>query len=550
MAPKGGRLLLALSMFVMGGCGIIYEYVLSVLGNNLIGSRYEEILIIIGIMLFAMGMGSVLQERLREHLIDRFLLLQVALGFVGGIAPLGVYAVYTVSESFHVVLYGAALAIGGLIGMEIPILIRINKEYVPELRVNLSNILSLDYIGSLAGSLVFVFVLLTTVSLGRIGFILGLTNTAIAVIGLVVFRAQVQRPRLVTYTAALSALVLGFGCFLADDWSKVIEQRYYKIPIVFSQTSQYQHILLLKRGAELRLYLNQHTQFVSTDEVVYHEMLVHPALALAPSRKRVLILGGGDGLALREVLKYPDVESVTLVDIDPAMIRMAASQPDMVRLNQGSIKNARVTTVIPDVAPASLKTEQLRAASERRTSWKQESAEPVAEVEVAVLDADRYLAKVDDTFDVAILDFPDANRIEISKLFSRDFYTELRQRLSDRAVVAVQSSSVSNAKLMFLCIGETLRAARFAVVPYSATVPSFEGLWGFHLASPHGTSAELLAAMRSLSQIPAPTRYATPELIAASTVFGKGMLDSDTPIEPNSKMNPVLVRYSRASWNR
>ena len=549
MTPRGGRLLIALSMFVMGACGIIYEYVLSVLGNNLIGSRYEEILIIIGIMLFAMGMGSVLQERLVDNLIDKFLLLEIALGFAGGIAPMAVYAMYTVSESFQVVLYGSALLIGGLIGMEIPVLIRINKEYAPELKANLSSILSMDYVGALAGSLVFVFVLLTHVSLGRIGFILGLTNTAIAVLGLVVFRAQVKRQRLVTYSAALSTLVLGTGFFTADDWSRLIEQRYYRNPVVFSETSQYQHIVLVKRFEDLRLYLNQHTQFVSADEAIYHELLVHPAMALAASRRRVLILGGGDGLALREVLKHSDVEAVTLVDIDPAVIRMAATEPNLVALNEHSIADARVTTVIPDMSSATPEYEDIHARSEHRTSWQEENKAPVARVQVLIVDADRFLAKVAGTFDVAILDFPDASRPEVAKLFSRDFYMALRARLSEDALVAVQSTSVSHAKLMFLCIGETLRAAGFSAVPYHGAVPSFSGEWGFHLASPHpGREAELLAAMRAAPKVQVSTHYLTPEVIAASTVFGKEMLVSDEPIEANTKMNPVLVRYSRESW--
>ncbi len=155
VSGRTARILLASSMLVMGACGIIYEYVLSVLGNYLIGSSHEEIFIIIGVMMFAMGVGSFAQRVLTRNLVDAFLILEVVLGVVGGFAASAVYATFSVSESYRVVLYGFVFLIGAFIGMEIPILIRINREYAASLRTNLSEILSMDYLGSLLGALLF-----------------------------------------------------------------------------------------------------------------------------------------------------------------------------------------------------------------------------------------------------------------------------------------------------------------------------------------------------------------------------------------------------------
>lgn len=534
-------------MFVMGACGIIYEYVLSVVANYLIGSNFEEMFLIIGMMMFAMGLGSMMQQRLEKNLVDRFLLIEIVLGLVGGAAPMVVYGIFAVSESFSVFLYFFAINIGVLIGMEIPILIRINKEYVKQLRINLSEILSMDYVGSLVGAILFVYVLLTHVTIARIGFILGLFNIAIAIVGLVVFRTVVKRPRVLTFAAAAAATILGIGVINADDWSAAAEQRYLKDPIVFRETTQYQNIILTRRADGLiRLFLNRHLQFCSADEKIYHELLVHPAMSMAPSRASVLILGGGDGLALREVLRYDDVESVTLVDIDPAMVRFASTEPHMVRINHNAFGDARVRHVTGPVESDGEK-QQVGLVGLRRTQLNHLEFHPTAEVDVATLDAAAFLPDAAGSFDVAFLDFPDPSSVPLAKLFSKDMYLELRRKLKPGAIIAVQSTSPFQAKNVFLCIGETLRAAGFAAVPYHHVVPSMSE-WGFHLASIGAEESVLLDKMRNIDNLIDTTEFVTPEVIASSTVFGKGWLTPDFQIEPNSKMHPVILQYFRHAW--
>ena len=234
------------------------------------------------------------------------------------------------------------LLIGTFIGMEIPLLIRINRRYAQNLRGNLSQILSMDYIGSLTGALVFTYVLLTRVSLARIGFFLGATNIAVALLGLYAFRGLIERPARLLGVALVALGSIVTGLIWADDWTQAFEQRYFADPIVYRETTKYQHIVMTRSGQRVNLYLNGHLQFSSDDEHIYHELLVHPPMLLAKRKARVLVLGGGDGLAVREVLKHPQVREVTLVDIDAAMIRLAKTHPELVRLNNGALKDARV----------------------------------------------------------------------------------------------------------------------------------------------------------------------------------------------------------------
>lgn len=535
-------------MFVMGACGIVYEYVLSVLGNYLIGSSHEEIFIVIGLMMFAMGIGSGLQGQIRNRLFEAFLGLEIALGVVGAWAAIMVYLMHAVSESYRIALYGFALLIGTFIGMEIPLLIRINRQYAQDLRGNLSQILSMDYIGSLTGALVFTYVLLTKVSLAKIGFILGATNIAVALVGLYAFRASLERPRRLVAVALVALASIALGLIYADDWTRTFEQRYFADPIIHRETTKYQHIVITKRDKTVNLYLNGHLQFSSDDEHIYHETLVHPPMLLAPKVARVLVLGGGDGLAVREVLKHPGVEEVTLVDIDAAMIRLAQQHPQLVRLNKGSLGSARVRTHVPELSSAERKL-QVRLKSERSVSRFQGPGEPVATVEVAVGDADRLLRALPGPYDVVIIDFPDPSRLEIAKLYTRGFYRRLSKLLAPGAVISTQATSPFHAKTVFLCIGETLRAEGFAAVPYHENVPRF-GEWGFYVARLGGASELLRAQMRSLDRLSKiPTRYLTAEVLDASTRFGKGWLTPKVQLEPNTRMRPVVLTYYRDAWS-
>ena len=543
---RHARRVIAFSIFVMGGCGLVYEYTLGVLGNHLLGSSHQQIFVIIGIMMFAMGAGAALQSRFRSHLVDWFVGLELLLGFIGGTATLLVYTAFIFLPSYQVVLFGVAFLIGLLIGLEIPLAIRLNEEYTRTLSINLSDILGMDYLGALIGALLFAYVLLSKFALTSIGIALGLVNTSVALGVLLYFWPLTVHRRSLAAGCVLSILLLASCLVLHRDWVARLEQRCFADPIIHSETSVYQHLVLTKRGERLQLFLNGKLQFSSSDEHIYHELLVHPAMSVAPRRDRVLILGGGDGLALREVLRYDDVRHVTLVDIDPAVTRLAREHEELVRLNQGALLDARV-----DVRPASGVEAgpevDVRAPTHLAQKLIDDTEYELARVRLVHVDADLFVRELGDRYDVLILDFPDPSIVEIAKLFSVGFYRALAERASPEALVAVQASSPWFARRAFLCIGETLRRAGFAVVPYHENVPSF-GEWGWYLATPVADDSRtdgtaLRRRIESLEEIAVPTRHLTPELLHAATHFGREWLESDEPIEANTRLRPVLFEY-------
>jgi spermidine synthase len=518
------RLVLAASMFVMGAAGMVYEYALSVLGNNLMGSSHEQIFVIIGLMMFAMGVGASVQRRITGSILDKFLWVELALGLIGGSSCMLVFTAYGFTPAYEVVLYGVALVIGLLVGFEVPMLIRINEDYSNTLRSNLGEILSMDYVGSLLGALLFAFVLLSRVPLAQISLAMGLVSTGIAAFGLVYFWPLVKRPRAIGAACVVCAGVLGAGLAASESWVSSVEQRTYEDPIVYRHTSVYQHVAMTRRGDRTRLYINGHLQFSSTDEAVYHELLVHPAMLAAGRAERVLVLGGGDGLPVREVLKWPGVREVVLVDIDPAMTRLAAEHPAMIELNRGALHDARVSVLeAGGLSPGEPMTVE-RPSRLVAEFWSDE-AFPVADVRVLHLDADLFLRELGEgeTFDVVICDFPDPREVALAKLYSVGFYRHLRARLAPGGFVAVQSSSPWHAPEVFRSIGLTLETAGFEILPYHHNVPSF-GEWGWHLAwADRGVRAsDVMAGLARADGAGVEMEYVTPGVLAGAFSFGEG----------------------------
>ena len=543
---RHARKVLAASMFVMGACGIAYEYTLGALGNNLMGSSHEQIFVVIGLMMFAMGLGATLQKNISGDLVDKFLLVEILLGLTGGVSALAIYLAYVHSTSYMLLLWGFALGIGILIGLEIPLLIRINREYSASLKTNLSEILSMDYVGALVGALLFTFVLFANLSVNQIAVVLGCANLLLALLGLAYFRPLLRHFRKLLLLSCAGAALLGCLLALSEDWRVSLEQRTYHDPIIYSHTSRYQHIVMTRRNDRLSLFINGHLQFNSRDERIYHEMLVHVPFAVASSRARVLILGGGDGLALREVLKYDAVRRVDLVDIDPAMTDLAATHPDLVRLNRGALLDGRVT-LRPALGVSDGDVQTVSRPSKLAPSLLSDTVYPQARVRVYNLDADLFVRSLQGPYDLVIIDFPDPKSVGTAKLYSLDFYRRLARQLGPAGLVAVQSTSPYHSREMFLCIGKTLRAAGYRALPYRQNVPSF-GEWGWHLAWLHqATESDMKERLEGLTSIGAPTGYLTAALVSNATAFGKAWLD-DTHIEVNTKFRPAILHYHRQSW--
>ena len=543
---RHARKVLAASMFVMGACGIAYEYTLGALGNNLMGSSHEQIFVVIGLMMFAMGLGATLQKNISGDLVDKFLLVEILLGLTGGVSALLIYLAYVYSSSYMLLLWGFSLGIGILIGLEIPLLIRINREYSASLKTNLSEILSMDYVGSLAGALLFTFVLFANLSINQIAVALGCANLLLALLGLAYFRPLLRHFKKLLLLSCAGMAILGCLLALSEDWRVSLEQRTYGDPIIYSHTSRYQHIVMTRRNDRLSLFINGHLQFNSQDERIYHEMLVHVPFSVAPSRARVLILGGGDGLALREVLKYDAVRRVDLVDIDPAMTDLAATHPDLVGLNRGALLDNRVT-LRPALGVSEGDVQTISRPSKLASSLLSDTLYPQARVRVFNLDADLFVRSLQGPYDLVIIDFPDPKSVGTAKLYSLDFYRMLARQLGPTGLVAVQSTSPYHSREMFLCIGKTLRAAGYQALPYRQNVPSF-GEWGWHLAWLHQTTAsDMKERLEGLTSIGVPTGYLTAALLSNASEFGKGWLD-DAHIEINTKFRPAILQYHRQSW--
>jgi spermidine synthase len=542
--------ILAATMFVTGFTGFVFECILSTVATYVLGNSVEQFSITIGLMLACMGLGSFAQQYVKARRpILPFVGVELLLVTIGGFAPVAMYAAFGFFEHhFQLIQYAIAGAIGFLIGSEVPFATRINEDFrgVP-LPNNLASIFLWDYLGGFIGAVIFTKFLMPRVPLTEMSFLLGGVVLAIALLNYMYF---MDVKRLTHYAAfALVALALGYGYSQNRRWNVALEQRLYADRIIYATTTPYQRIVLQHNDTknEYRLTLNGGLQFSSLDEARYHEFLVHVPMAFARGRIKVLVLGGGDGLGLREILKYPNVESVTLVDLDPMMTRFAATHPVMTTLNHGSFADARVAVLRSGgVAEGSghLVTGEELHPHARRVAPDEVA---VAEVSVINIDADKFLREVQDVYDVVIVDFPDPRSIELCKLYSKEFYLKLRRVLATHGVAAIQSTSVYYSREAYLMVGRTLEDAGFSVLRYHHDVPSF-GDWGWHLVwKDDRTVDQMKQDLHSLRALAVHTEYVTPELVATATDFGKGVLTT-TDHHINTLMEPRLLDVYLRSW--
>ena len=547
-------ILLASSMFLTGASGYLSEILLSTVSTYILGNSVEQFTVIIALMLLMMGAGTYMQRFISDsRLIEKFILIEIALALLVGFAPIAIYAAFgVVPHYFHLVQYTFIISIGFLVGFEIPVVLRINQSYARSLGSNIATTYAFDYIGACVAGFIFVYWLLKTLPLTEISFIFAAANFIVAVATFAYFWTQgkVERPWLAAVVVVVTIAALGFGYSQNRGWNQDLEQRLYRDKIVFSETTRYQRLVVTRNREldEYRFYINGNLQFSSLDERIYHEHLVHPAMALVADHRKVLVLGGGDGLALREVLKYGDVESVTVVDLDPDVVRLFSGDPLLSRLNDSAFADARVATLATDALSPQDGSVTVYQRTELPKSARRPETRPIADVTVFNVDADRFLDRVTGRWDVVFIDLPDPNSIELAKLYSKEFYLKLQGVLEPGAVVALQSTSPYHAKEAFLAIVRTLRAAGFHAVPYHDNVPSF-GEWGWVLASRHYNDADAVRLiLEGIDSFPVPTEYLTPEASMRSFVFGKGWLQSDNT-DISTLMRPrVLDYYLHDAW--
>ncbi len=305
------------AIFATGFSGIVAEYLLSTLASYFLGDSTIQWALIVSTMMFSMGLGSRISKYFKDNLLQKFLILESVLSLVVAFVSLAVFVVSGYSQYLALFIYTCSISIGVLIGMEIPLVTRINQEY-EDLRVNISNVLENDYYGSLLGGVFFAFIGIPFLGLNYTPFVLGIVNFSVAVVVFILLNKNITKTfrKLFVFVSLLVSFTLIVGIVYAKPIIKYTEQKRYKDKVVFAKQTKYQRIVITQWKNDFWLYLNGNEQLCSMDEVMYHEPLVHPAMSLHHNPKNILIMGGGDGCAAREILKYPTVKDITLVDLD------------------------------------------------------------------------------------------------------------------------------------------------------------------------------------------------------------------------------------------
>ncbi|MBV8760731.1 MAG: polyamine aminopropyltransferase [Deltaproteobacteria bacterium] len=493
---------LYLNVFVVAICGLVYELLAGTLGSYLLGDSVTQFSLVIGLYLSAMGGGAWLSRRIERDLARKFIEIELAVAIVGGFSAPVLFLAFGSVVHFQVVLLGFVVAIGVLVGLELPILMRLLEGQVA-FKDLVSRVLTFDYIGALAAALMFPLVLVPKLGLVRSSLIMGVANAGVGLWGTWLLGSRIRGLTGLRARGAIVLVVLLAGVGFSEHFTTWAEDEMYADPVVFTETTPYQRIVVTHGRAGFQLFLNGNLQFSSSDEYRYHEALVHPVMmATDAPPKRILILGGGDGLALREVLAHSSVEQVTLVDLDPAMTSLAKKFPALGELNRHSFQDHRVTVINDD----------------------------------AMVWLDEHPGR----WDVIIVDFPDPNTFALGKLYTKLFYKRVAARLSPGGAAVVQATSPLFARKSYWCIVETMRAAGLSVQPYQVTVPSF-GVWGYALAR--------RVPFQPPTRVPnVALRFLNEQALAAMFVMPVDM--SPVPVEVNQLDNQALVRYYEREWRK
>ena len=490
--------LILISVFIIATCSLIYELLAGTLASYLLGDSVLQFSTVIGSYMFALGVGAWLSKYIEDKVGERFVQLEIALGLVGGLSATLLFLMFGASTTgaFRFLLYAIVLIVGTLSGFEVPLLLRLLQDRV-EFKDLVSQVLTLDYIGSLLASVLFPLILVPHLGLVRTSCLFGLVNLIVAVLFLRIFKVDPRRHFSLTLQAAVCFVILVATFVFAGRITSYSEEALYADNIIIAKQSPYQRLIVTRKSDDIRLYLNNNLQFSSKDEYRYHEALVHPAITACPHPKEVLVLGGGDGMAVREILRHPEVEHITLVDLDPLMTKLFTDHELLANLNEHSFSSPKVT-VIND-------------------------------------DAFIWLSRQDKKFDVAIVDFPDPSNFSVGKLYSTTFYRILKAHLNPEGSAAVQCTSPMFARQSFWCIVHTIKSVGFAARPYHIYVPSF-GEWGYCL----------------LTHKPVPTpscsapKFLTDKITLAMFDFPEDL--KDIPAKVNYLHDQALVRYYDREW--
>ena len=466
---KKKNFFLLLSIFVIANCGIIYELIAGAVSSYLLGNSIMQFSIVIGLFMSSMGLGSFLSRFIsRKRLVATFAAIEIILGIVGGFSALILMTAFSVVDNYEPFLFIISVLIGAFIGLEIPLVIRILKN-ISSLKIAVSNIMTADYIGALFASLLFPLLLLPQLGMIKTALFFGLLNVTVGGMIIFIFSDMLPKKSLLFLTSLIGFTALCAAFIFESKLTGILEKDLYKDEIIYSKTTPYQRIVITSHNGIISLFLNGSIQFCSKDEHRYHESLVHPAMTAINKKDHILLLGGGDGMAVRELLKYSEIKTITLVDLDPAVTTLFKTKKSLRTLNNDSLNNKKVSIISQDAFKY-----------------------------IENLKSEKY-------YNLIIIDLPDPHGIELSKLYSKKFYTMLMSKISADGAIITQATSPVFAREAFWCINNTiaevnspyLENSKVTTLPYHAYIPSL-GEWGFILASPQKIKKDKITINKTL----------------------------------------------------
>jgi len=548
--------LLILTMAVLAGCGLIYEYLLSHYAGRVLGVMESTIYTMIGLMIVSMGLGAFAARKVRCA-FNGFVYLELIIALLGSSAILIIGGLIAITQILPTIIadtfllppdmtphggifkllnviafnspYFFGVILGFFIGMEIPLIARIREDiHGQHLANNLGTIYGADYIGAGIGAAIWVLFLLS-IDISKAAAITASLNLIAGSFFILRYWQKLTWRKTFVSLHLILALIIILLFNLGNQWLNQMNSLLYLDKVVYSTKTRYQQLTFTERHMGINadttqhniinFYLNGRLQFSSIDEHIYHDYLVAPVLAGSARHDNILIIGGGDGLALRDVLNYAP-KSVTLIDLDSELINVFQTPSKHLP--------TRLTKQIKNINKNSLQDKR-----------------------VNIVRADAFIAinnllNAKKVFDAIIVDLPDPSHPDLNKLYSVNFYARLKQLLSGDGLIAIQSTSPYHAKSSFISIGKTLSAANFLhVQQYHDNVPSF-GEWGWTIAAKMGASP--LNRLNQLDGLPIQHSWLNLETLKAAFIFPNNFYKDKEKIPVNILGTHTLYQLHQKAW--
>lgn len=536
---------------ILAGCGIIYEYLLSHYAGRVLGLMEHAIFTMIGVMIVSMGVGALIAKKIKDATFS-FVVIELCIAIIGSISIILIASVMALSSEFPKILaanYGLpsdlipvggviktlaqmtevfpfviGFILGALVGMEIPLIARIREDvYASRIEHNTGTVYGVDYLGAGIGAAIFIIFLLN-IAPARAAIWVAYANLFVGFAFLALRWKQIKFAKILLGLHIVVGVSLVFLLQNVGRLNAELEDILYKDEVIFSQDTDFQHLTLTQKqigsGEPIyNLFINGRSQFCSCDEALYHAMLINPPIMAAARHQNILLIGGGDGLAIRDILKWQP-QQIDVLELDQKMVALFSEPVEqdgvvinqaLLTLNQNAFGDERVQVIYGDAFNS---------------------------VDALIAQQKKY--------DVLIVDLPDPSHPDLNKLYSTVFYKKLRQLLSGDGAISIQSTSPYHARDAFLTVGVTLRAAGFDFVErYHANIPSF-GEWGWSIATIKGRGAKARIA-DNLWQMPENTLI-DEKFILASFEFPHGLIESEKSLIANSLDSNLSYVLHEKSW--